>query len=202
MKKLLLSLIIGFSSLSYADGIKALQSFLQNKTIKADFTQQVQSGKKTTTSTGIMEISRPNQFKWDYKEDGQLIVSDGKSIYIYDEPLMQVTKKKLGGALGRSPALLLSGSTDINKFYNLRAVSGKDNLQWVELKPKKADDNNGFEVVSIGFDQAGRLAKMTFVDSFGNTSNINFTNLQTKVNFLANEFKFNAPKGVDVIDQE
>ena len=54
----------------------------QAKTMKADFSQTVISGKKSRTTTGTMEIARPNKFRWEYTQDQQLIVSDAQK-YIF-----------------------------------------------------------------------------------------------------------------------
>ena len=92
MKKVL-CLVLGFTSVAvFADANSTLDGFLaQAKTMKADFSQTVISGKKSRTTTGTMEIARPNKFRWEYTQDQQLIVSDAQKIYIYDQPLQQVT---------------------------------------------------------------------------------------------------------------
>ena len=99
---------------AFADGVAALNGFLQNQMTSANFTQTVFGNKKNRVSTGLLEISRPNKFRWEYVEDGQLIVSDGKTIYIYDKPLAQVTEKKLDSSIGKSPALLLAVASKYN----------------------------------------------------------------------------------------
>ncbi len=202
MRKLWILLLIGFS---YADGMKALDIFLQNKnsTISANFTQTVYGRKKNKVSTGSMEISRPNKFKWQYNEEDQLIVSDGKVIYIYDKPLAQVTLKKLDASLGKTPALLLAGGSDIKKYYNISESKSNDGLEWVILVPKNSDENNGFKSVLMGFNKTNQnLTQMQFVDSFDNKSLISFTNVQLGVKFPDNEFKFVAPKGTDIVNSD
>lgn len=191
---------------SYADGMKAIENFLQNKNsvISADFSQTVYGNKKNQVTLGRMEISRPNKFRWQYVNqggsDGQLIMSDSKIIYIYDKDLEQVTEKKLTKSLDRSPALLLAGGSNVKQYYHVSNLAATDGIDWVELKPKKVDDNNGFKKVAIGFNQTtGALAQMKFTDSFDNKSSIVFTNVKTGVNFPSDEFKFVVPKDVDVI---
>ena len=80
-------LIILLSALnlsSYADS-NELDNFLANsKTMRANFSQTIISGKKSHTTLGKMEISRPNKFRWEYSQDKQLIISDAKKVYIYD----------------------------------------------------------------------------------------------------------------------
>lgn len=186
----------------YADQA-ALDNFLANaKTMKADFTQTIVTGKKTRTSHGTMEIMRPNKFRWEYTEDKQLIVSDSSKIYIYDQPLQQVTIKPLGSSIDKSPAAVLAGANNIKTIYKISDMPPiKDGLNWTKIEPKQVNDNNGFQVVMMGFDKNGKLSSMQFVDNFGNKSTLVFSNLQTGVVIPASDFKFKAPAGVDVVEQ-
>lgn len=189
--------MLGLSNV-YADGIQDLDGFLRNQMSSANFSQTVFGAKKNRTSTGVLEISRPNKFRWEYVEDGQLIVSDGKKIYIYDKQLQQVTEKTLDASLGKSPALLLAGGSNIKHDYTVSNLPESGGLQWVNLVPKKAEDNNGFKLVQIGFKQ-NTLAQMKFVDSFDNKSTITFTNVKTGITLPASDFVFTPSPGVDVI---
>jgi outer membrane lipoprotein carrier protein len=203
-------ILVFITSVAYADGVKAINNFLQDKnsTIRADFVQTIFGVRKNTVSKGTMEISRPNKFRWQYATEngvsGQLIVSDGKSIYVYDKDLAQVTEKKLTNSIDRSPALLLAGGSNLHDVYTVTALpASSDGLDWVSLRPKKVDDNNGFKLVKIGFNQQnGTLAEMKFVDSFDNKSRIVFSNVKTAVKFSATEFQFLPAPGVDVVKSD
>lgn len=197
------------TAFSYADGLKSIDNFLKNKnsTISANFTQVVFGTRKDTTSTGTMEISRPNKFRWQYANQkgvsGQLIMSDGKTIFVYDKDLAQVTQKKLTNSIDRSPALLLAGGSNLHEIYNVTAIPSTDGLDWVSLVPKKVDDNNGFKKVEIGFNKTtGNLAQMRFTDSFDNKSKIVFSNVNMYAKFGPSEFNFKAPSGTDVIKSD
>ena len=199
MKKLLIMIMLATSINVFADGVTALNSFLKNQMTSANFSQTVFGNKKNRVSTGVMEISRPNKFRWEYIEDGQLIVSDGKTIYIYDKPLAQVTEKKLDNSIGKSPALLLSGGSNIKNDYIVSNIKESDDgVSWVNLVAKKVSDNNGFKLVQIGF-RRDTLAEMKFVDSFNNKSMITFTNVKYMVQIPASDFIFTPKPGVDVI---
>lgn len=205
-KKLIIILLAIINSYSYADGISALNQFLKNEThtITANFVQTVYGAKKNTFSSGTMEILRPNKFRWQYAVQngvsGQLILSDGKLIYVYDKDLAQVTVKKLTNSLDRSPALLLANGANLNKTYNVKTIVSNDNLDWVTMEPKNLNDNNGFKKISIAFNKEdGSLAQMRFVDSFDNKSKIAFSNVKINTAFKPNEFIFIKPANTDVI---
>jgi chaperone LolA len=202
-KKIVLIGMCVLSGMANADAVKALDSFLQNTSIAADFTQTVYGNKKNRVSQGTMQIERPNKFRWEYVQDGQLIVSDSKNMYIYDKPLQQVTQKKLNNSLGKSPALLLAGGNDIKKYYTIVAQPESAGIEWVSLTPKNVNDNNGFKSVMMGFNKATQLlSQMKFTDSFDNKSAISFTNVKTGVKVPASTFTFTPPKGVDVIQSD
>ncbi len=204
MKKLLLCLFIGCI---YADGVSSLAQFLQtrNNSISANFTQTVIGHKKNQISKGYMEISRPNKFRWQYDNQGsnigQLIVSDGKTVYVVDRDLQQVTYKTLGQTLDKSPAVLLAGSSDIAKMYIVTNMPNINDIEWVELKPKISSDNNGFQVVKMGFNiKTHLIEQMQFEDNFGGRSQVSFRDVKVGVKFKPNEFTYVVPSSYDVID--
>ena len=79
-----------------------------------------ETGKAAPVSTGTFLFARPGKFIWTYvKPYEQLLQADGEQLYIYDKDLNQVTVKKLGNALGSSPAAILFGSNDLEKNFTL-----------------------------------------------------------------------------------
>lgn len=200
MKKLLIIICVSVG-FAYADS-QTLDQFLANaKTIKATFTQTIQTGKKNRVTNGIMEISRPNKFRWEYIKDQQLIVSDAKNIYIYDKPLQQVTVKQLGQAIDKSPAALLAGANNIKSAYKVSDVVSNDGLKWLKIEPKQQNDNNGFQTVMMGFDDKNKISAMKFTDNFGNKTDLKFSDVQTGIDIPASDFVFKAPAGTDVLQQ-
>ena len=203
MKKILICLAL-ISGVDYAAPSDDLENYLsQAQTIKADFTQTVISGKTKRVTQGTMEISRPNKFRWNYIKDQQLIISNAKNIYIYDQPLQQVTVKKLSSAVDKSPAALLAGGNSISKLYDVKINTelSKPSQEWFTITPKSAGDNNGFQTVQMGFDTSHKLSQMKFIDTFGNQTDLLFTNVQTGISLPASDFVFNVPTGVDVLEQ-
>src|SRR5579863_9302617 len=155
MKRLLPLLFLSLLPLSVhaADsGIARMHAFLQDvKTLKADFTQVVldSNQKQVKQSSGTLSIKRPNRFRWDYaKPNAQIIVADGTRLWLYDVDLQQVTVKPLNDTLAASPAVLLSGSNDVEKSFNVAVLGEKDGVAWVSLTPK--DKNPDFESVKYG----------------------------------------------------
>jgi outer membrane lipoprotein-sorting protein len=66
MLKIIISMVLCVvSSIVHADVLKNLDSFLQNASITANFTQTVYGNKKNRISQGTMQIDRPNKFRWE-----------------------------------------------------------------------------------------------------------------------------------------
>jgi len=199
---LLLSLCF-LSPAARADSLERFKSFLRDtKSARADFEQQVygREGKVTQASKGSFVFQRPGRFRWTYERPlDQLIVGDGERVWIYDRDLNQVTVRKISKALGSTPAALLAGSGDIEKAFELSDAGSRDGLEWLEAKPRDADA--GFERIRMGFGQAG-LAAMELTDNFGQTTRLRFSNLQRNPKVDPAEFRFEPPKGADVLGEK
>jgi chaperone LolA len=195
----LLSLLV-YSGAAVAGGVDALKAFIgDTRTAKASFSQTVldQNGKLRQKSEGTLAFSRPGKFRWVYQKPyEQLIVGDGSRLWIYDADLEQVTMRKLGEALGSSPAALLAGSNDIEKHFTLKDAGVSDGLDWLEARPR--DKESTFETVRMGF-AGNTLAAMELKDSFGQTTLLKFSALVKNPAVNPGDFKFTPPKGADVI---
>jgi len=185
-----------------ADGIASLKAFYTDtKTMRADFSQVVtdKQGRKVQEVQGVMQLKRPNKFRWDYsKPFEQQIISDGKQIWLYDTELAQVTVRGISKALGSSPAALLAGGESLEKNFKLMDTARKDNLEWVSALPLEPD--SGFEKIFLGFSDS-QLQKMELTDSFGHNTSIIFSNLAQNNSISDGIFVFKVPKGVDLIGE-
>jgi outer membrane lipoprotein carrier protein len=149
------------------------------------------------TSSGTFVFARPGKFIWSYEKPyQQLLQSDGDNLYVYDKDLNQVTERKLGGALGASPAAILFGSNDLDKNFTLSDAGVKNGIDWLELIPKSKDTQ--FKSVGIGF-RDGNLEAMELHDVFGNVTLLTFSNIEKNPSLPASTFKFVRPQGADLI---
>lgn len=204
----LFSWVLGFSIflssfVAYAGpATDKLDDFFANvNAMQADFHQVLLDGqgKPVKEADGTLVMQRPGKFRWDYVTPfKQLIVADGKKIWIYDSELEQVTVKPIDTALGDTPALLLSGDQPLEGKFLITDLGTTDGLDWVELQPKLAE--SGFERVRLGFGKDD-LQVLELLDNFGQTTRLNFTNLRRNPNVNADQFAFTPPEGVDVIGE-
>lgn len=184
-------------------GMDRLNAFLTVKgAIKARFIQTVvgQAFSQPKESSGTLLMQRPGKFRWDYSTPyKQLILADGKRLWIYDPDLAQVVVKPLEVALGDTPALLLSGEgmESLEQQYNItESLEARDGLYWVTLLPREKESS--FQEVRLGFGQQ-HLRRMELVDGFGQLTTLEFLGMQTNVDVPEGSFQFDPPKGVDVV---
>lgn len=186
----------------FASGIAQLKAFVADtKSARANFAQTVESrsGRKPQLSSGSFLFARPGKFRWSYQKPyAQLIVGDGDKLWIYDQDLNQVTVKKLGQALGESPAALLAGDNVMEKNFVLKDVGSDQGLEWVEATPKAKESS--FERVRLGFkDDLPRM--MEVKDSFGQTTLLRFSQFERNPRLDPGLFRFVPPKGADVVGE-
>lgn len=194
---------------AWADGLQSLEHFMRTaKAGQAQFTQTVTAPSKdgqagrAKTSAGSFEFQRPGQFKFVYTQPfEQTIVADGKTVWLYDVDLNQVTRRQQAQALGSTPAAILASANDIaglQKDFVLQNVPDADGLQWVEAIPKASDGQ--LQAVRVGFD-GEVLAALDILDGFGQRSVIRFQQLRVVPALPAATFAFEVPEGADVMRQ-
>ena len=202
MKWILLSALVLASSVEAA-AIDRFKAFVrETKSARADFAQKVhdRAGKLTQESKGSFVFQRPGLFRWVYaKPVDQVIVGDGERVWIYDRDLNQVTVRKLANALGSTPAALLAGSADVEKAFEFSEAGTRDGLEWLEARPREREA--GFERVRMGFDANG-IRAMELLDHFGQTTQLQFSNLERNPKVDRSEFRFTPPKGTDVLGEK
>ena len=185
-----------------AGSIEKLHAFIeQTRSAKANFSQEVidANGSVQQQASGTVQFQRPGKFRWIYdKPYEQIIVGDGEKLWIYDKELNQVTRRNLDKALGSSPAALLAGADDVDRYFSLNAVGVKKKLDWLEVKPY--DEDSLFEKVRMGF-RGNALEVMELHDHFGQKTTITFSNMQRNPKTSPDLYTFTVPKGADVVTE-
>lgn len=170
------------------------------QTLSAEF-KQVQSdehGKVLSTSSGHMWLSRPGRFRWSYEKPyQQLMVCDGKKLWLYDPDLSQVTVRPAGEALLGTPAALLSQRSSLSDQFTLEDGGADGKAQVVRLKPKSGDSD--FKAIELTL-KNGTPQRMKFLDQLGGSSTITFSHVESGINPDEALFSFTAPKGTEVIE--
>ncbi len=177
-----------------------LDEFLNNlSTMEAKFQQKQfsETGELLEISQGKMYIQRPGKFHWDYQNPyKQLIIADGKKVWVYDVELEQVTIKRLDAALGKTPALLLTNKGDVRKDFTITQLSKKANEIVFLLTPKSEEVQ--FENIHLTL-RNKLLYKLKLIDNLEQTTEMTFSHAKLDIPVDPQLFVFTPPAGVDVV---
>lgn len=173
---LLISSCFGQNASAATDLSEKLQNI---KTLEANFSQTVKdkNGNTLQQSHGKMALLRPGLFRWETQSPNQqLIIADGKTIWIVDKDLDQVTKQKQNDN-NNAPGLLLSDSVSrlVTKFRITQEQQEQDNSNIYRLVPKGKKEL--FQSVLLSFDN-NDLKQMTLNDSLGQITEITFSKVR------------------------
>ena len=174
--------------------------FTKVTSLKGSFTQQVLSkkGKVIQNTTGLLYLYRPGKFRWIYKTpDPQVIVGDGKNIWLYDEDLEQVTIKPMTRSMSGAPIAILTRKQSPDAQFIVQEITTHvGGFNWFRLTPRKK--TNDFNLLEIGLDKSGSIRQMNMFDKLGQKTIIRL-NTKSNVPISGKMFTFTPPAGVDVI---
>lgn len=180
--------------------IDRLRAFVrETQTARAQFTQTVadKSGRVTQNANGEFLLERPGKFRWTVsKPYKQLLVGDGQRVWIFDEDLNQVIVRRIGDALGATPAALLAGNQEVERAFTWKELPAADGLDWLSATPISRETT--FTEIRLGFDANG-LAALELFDAFGQKSVVRFQSFERNPKLSPSLFAFTPPKGADVI---
>ena len=173
------------------------------RSITANFKQVTYGsrGKVMQTSMGKMAVARPDNFRWyTITPNKQLVVTNGKLLWVYDVDLEQASVRSLKKAQNNTPAMLLSGKIeDIEKYYQIKQTKQQGTQQSFVLTPKQKQGL--FKQLQLNFNHQ-QIISMQFKDNLGQLVNITFSHVKTNPTIKASQFSFKPPPGVDVIGRK
>ena len=172
------------------------------KGLDGQFVQTVYdaSGALKERSSGRVALSAPRLFRWEYvKPHPQLIVADGKQVWVFDPDLEQVTVRGQGTAEQDSPLAALIDPARLDRDFRVTEDGSQDGLDWLLLVPKVADQG-GFQSARLAFGSTG-LVRMEIIDALGQRTEIGFSGWKRNPGFRKGTFTYVPPKGVDVVGE-
>jgi outer membrane lipoprotein carrier protein len=175
---------------AFAHGLKSISGEFSQTTVDAN-------GRKTQTAQGTLALQTPRLFRWQVSSPyRQLIVADGRRVWLYDPELQQVTVHAQGAAEAHSPLTVLTDLGQLDRQFKVTELGPRDGLAWLKLTSTAT--NPDFKAAELGFGPQG-LARMVFTDQLGNRTEIAFSGWRRNVPLPADEFRFTPPPGADVI---
>ena len=196
-------MLLLITTTSYAENKNEdqLSRFLDNmQTLEANFTQSLMDdqGIELESSTGMVFLHRPDKFRWDYKHPYlQTIVTNGETLWIYDEDLEQVTIRNVTSTLESTPAAILGSYEGIDEQFIIIEMGKIEEFDWVELTPR--DIESQYDSIRLGFDK-DKLGMMVMFDNLGQVTRVDFTQQVINQKLDNDTFNFEPPQGIDIID--
>lgn len=201
---LVLGLAIVLAPLSVlADDLDSLMDRLEGlETLRGDFRQSTLDGSETQIQSlrGEFQLARPDRLYW-YTEPPyeQAIYVNDEIIWMFDKDLDQATRQPVTDQWEQSPALVLTGTREqIAQRYSVEQTRNSGEQSSYELTPLTG--GGSLESLSISFEDK-KPVSIRVVDSFNQTTLVNFEGLEMNVELDDSRFEFDPPDGVDVLEQ-
>ncbi|WP_287595049.1 outer membrane lipoprotein chaperone LolA [Thermomonas sp.] len=169
------------------------------KGLDGQFSQQVFDvrGKQKEASSGRVAVSAPRLFRWEYtKPYAQLVVADGKTVWVVDPDLNQATRRPQGPEEANSPLAILLEPARLERDFAVKDGGSRDGVAWLEVAPRSTDAS--FKTARLGF-AGSKLARLEYVDALGQRTVIAFSGWKRNPAFAKGTFAYAPGKGVDVI---
>lgn len=183
--------------LAYTSATALAQYLNHFTTFQATFNQHTfgHHHEMLQNSQGTVALIRPGRFRWDtHSPSHQIVVTNGKLLWIYDIDLKQVTKQSLAQS-GVDPAQLLSGRVHyLLAQFNVHILKKTNQSIAFQLIPKK--NSQQFKSVVMIFENK-KLSELDVMNSLNQTTIFKFSNIILNAPLNANLFNFKIPQGVD-----
>lgn len=193
-----LALFVLATSVCAADAVRMLEDFSVKIQSAAGRFTQTESEDGKVLASGRFSFTHPGKFLWETQSPfSQAILCNGKTLWIYDPDLHQVTVRELKQAAGLGPAALLFGQTSPGELFNLSDRGKIGNLFWVQATPKTSDA--AFPAMEVGLDEKGFVRELRLTDSFGEVTLYKLSDLQVPSDLKTQDYEFRIPPGTDVL---
>ncbi|MCB0323934.1 MAG: outer membrane lipoprotein chaperone LolA [Bdellovibrionales bacterium] len=153
-------------------------------------------------SSGTVRFKKPGMMDWIYERpDPQRFVADGTTLWFSQPELNQVTVGAFQSSFSSDlPVSFLLGIGKLTENFKLLESCRSSDGVVLKLTPNAADPN--LDEFMLLVDASSKLPKgAKVVDLGGNETSITFEEVDLTQQFSAGDFRFDIPKGTDVIDR-
>ena len=202
LRRWFLLIVLGLAAgVASAGGKDRLQAFLSGvESLQARFDQSVfdTSQGQTRRLEGIFYLQRPGKFRWDYTEPkGQIVLADGKTVWLVEEDLKQAYQKPQSDALRGTPALLLTEQLKLEDHFEIADLGPSQDLEWVELVPR--DPESQFTRILLAF-KDNELRRMELADKFAQVTRFGFSDINRNPRLDPKLFVYTPPRGTQLFE--
>lgn len=178
---------------------------------EADFNQKTfsQTLKSTSDAFGKVYFKKPNLIKWDYQSpEPQLYLIDHEHFWWYVPDDAQVVKKKASKVLeDTTPLSFLAGIGNLKKSFIIvlpeNSIENIEKRKFIILDLTPRQKQNTIKEMQLRLEaKTCQIRGLILVDHYGNTNEIDFTNMKVNQGIKEDIFHFVPPEGTDIIDEE
>jgi outer membrane lipoprotein carrier protein len=153
-----------------------------------------------SVSRGSVVVAKPSRMRWSYEApEPSLVVSDGKTLWIYDPGFREVQRAPVDGGFFSAAALqFLLGRGDMEREFDVRLISCEPASVELELTPRAPSSYEKLRIVADP--RTGNVSRTRIDDLLGNSTTVDFSELEVNLDPPAEVFRFDPPEGVRIID--
>ncbi len=183
------------------------QHYNQLRSLQAEFTETYQGAGVERTESGTLWLKKPGRMRWEYHQPREkLFVTDGKEAWFYtpgDRQARRTSFRKLEDL--RSPLAFLLGRSSV-----VKELAG---LSWApDVTPRfpgnrvlrgfPRGQNQGLTEVLLEISPAGRLDRIVAMQTDASVTTYEFMDQRADAPLAEDQFRFQPPKGVEVVTGE
>lgn len=176
----------------------------QTRTFQASFKQRywVEAYRKTKDSNGLVTFAKPGQMSWRYKNNGNRVVSDGKTIKIYEADNKQMYLQPVANSQYPAALSFLVGGGNLKNTFQLKMLDAKAMgfegghvMMGVPKSPTPAYQKVFFYVDAKTF----QVRRVLMLDAQRNRNRFDFVTPVVNKAVDKTEFNFTPPAGTRII---
>jgi len=183
------------------------EHYNQLQSLEAEFTEIYQGSGIERTESGTVWLKKPGKMRWEYRSpEEKLFVGDGHDAWLYLPAEKQARKSSMRNLDDlRSPLAFLLGKTKLEKELQLLSFAP-------DIEPWKPDDSilrgvpRGMEdrirQVLLEITPEHRIARILIHGVDDSITEYRFNNQKENVEVPERQFRFSAPAGTEVIEDE
>jgi outer membrane lipoprotein carrier protein len=180
------------------------QFYDQSKTFKAKFKQRyfIAAYNKFKDSSGSVVFEKPGKMSWRYQSSGNRVVSDGKTIKVYEQENKQMYEQNIDKSQYPAALAFLLGGAKLKKEFKLEKLDpsalGFEGGYVLSAEPK--EPTPAFQKMLLYVDGATfQVRRVLMIDAQRNRNRFDFDEPVVNEPVPAAEFVFSPPPGTQII---
>ncbi len=173
------------------------------RTLQVHFEQTYQAPQRPPkTESGELFLRKPGRMQWRYSQPpGKLFIGDGKYVYLYtpSDNRVERTRMKESDDM-RAPLAFLLGKLDFERDFKRFTTRPADGGTWIAAEPRSA--KVPFANVEFLVNPSYEIRELIVAQDGGSVMHFRFDQEQLNPTLAESLFRFQAPPGAEVVEDE